>query len=319
MNVDLALYHLRFYLEAQSPIHMGPQAGSQLRGALWEALSETVCVAPKERQNPDHSLYCPMCFLLELQVLSPRGENPPRPFAIRPPTAVRVEEDRVYRIGDRFELEMTLIGKARGLFPYLVQALARAGERGVGYGRGCFWITGIESYLPLSKECEDLLLNGRVKMPSLRFGQENVREAAKTLPLDALRLRFLTPTTLKDRGQILKRPDFTALIKRILERAQALVYHYGEPSGDQKVWQAIYEDLVKASEAIRLTQDHTRWVDIRAGSRRSNRYNEIGGFVGEARFDGKMQAFHEWLLWGQSLQVGKHVIKGNGSYEIASG
>jgi hypothetical protein len=214
---------------------------------------------------------------------------------------------------------MTLIGKASGLFPYLVQALARAGERGVGYGRGCFRITAIESYLPFSKECEGLLVNGQVKMPSLQFGQEKVREAAKSLPLDALRLRFLTPMTLKDRGQILKRPDFTALIKRLLERAQALAYHYGETSGDQKIWQPVYEDLGKATEAIRITQDHTRWVDIRAGSRRSNRYNEIGGFVGEARFEGKLQAFHEWLLWGQSLQVGKHVIKGNGSYEIAGG
>src|SRR5690349_17246005 len=147
MNFDLAIYHIQFRLEAQSQIHMGAQAGAQLRGALWEALNESACIAPDERRNPNHALHCPMCFLMELQSFSPRGENPPRPFAIQAPTAVRAEDERIFMTGESFEMQMTIMGKATGLFPYLVQGLAGAGHRGVGYGRGRFSIAAIESYL----------------------------------------------------------------------------------------------------------------------------------------------------------------------------
>jgi hypothetical protein len=319
MNFDLAIYHIQFLLEAQSQIHMGAQAGSQLRGALWEALSEIACLEPAEKRHPSHALHCPSCFLMELQSLSPRGENPPRPFAIRPPAAVRVEDERVFMVGDRFDMQMTLMGKATGLFPYLVQGLAGAGHHGVGYGRGRFSIQSIESYQPFKTEKEELMANGRVQLPSLRFGREEILMAAEKLPTKALRLRFLSPTTLKDAGQILKRPDFTALIKRILERAQATAYHYGETSGEQSLWQPLYAELSEAAAGIRLKQDNTRWVDLQSGSRRSNRYNDIGGFVGEALFEGDLRPFHEWILWGQVLQAGKNVVKGNGAYEIAEG
>src|SRR6188474_850438 len=96
MNFDLAIYQIRFRLEAQSQVHKGAQAGAQLRGALWEALNESACIAPADRRNPSHALHCPMCFLMDLQSLSPRGENPPRPFAIRPPASVRAEDDRIF-------------------------------------------------------------------------------------------------------------------------------------------------------------------------------------------------------------------------------
>lgn len=319
MNFDLAIYHIQFRLEAQSQIHMGAQAGSQLRGALWEALSEIACLEPAEKRNPSHALHCPSCFLMELQSLSPRGENPPRPFTLRSPAAVRVEDERVFMTGDKFEMQMTLMGKATGLFPYLVQGLAGAGQRGVGYGRGRFSIQAIESYQAFKPEKESLLVNGRVKLPSIRFGHKDIVAAAENLASDTLRLRFLSPTTLKDNGQILKRPDFAALIKRILERTQAMAYHYGETSAEQSDWQPLYSDLSQAAAGIRLKQDNTRWVDLQSGSRRSNRYNDIGGFVGEALFEGDMRPFHTWILWGQALQVGKNVVKGNGAYEIAGG
>lgn len=317
MSFDLRIHQLRFRLEAQSQIHMGPQAGAQLRGALWDALNKTACLAPEERGSSTHSQHCPMCFLMELRVNSPRGEDPPRPFGLRPPLAVRAEDDRIFVPEEHFELEMSLIGKAICLFPYLVQALKVAGQGGVGYGRGRFQILGIQAYHALRPETEDLLIEGHVKRPSLCLERETVLAAAENLPKTHIRLRFLSPTTLKERGETLKRPLFPALIRRLLERTQAMTYHYSESRADAEFWKSRYEELSEKAERVRASQDNTRWVQIMSGSQRSNYYQDIGGFVGEVRFVGDLEPFREWLLWGQSLQVGKNVVKGNGMYEIA--
>lgn len=314
---DLPLHQLTFHLEATTTVHMGAQAGAQLRGALWQSLSEIACTNPAERQHPAHAWHCPACFLLELETHSPRGRNPPRPFAVRPPLGVRAEQDRVYKMGETFAVGMTLMGKAAPLFPYLVQGLRLAGQQGLGYGRGRFAIVGIENRA--FSEHEVLLEGRQVSIPGLSINRQRIQAAAEELSRDRVRLRFLSPTTLKDHGQILEQPAFRPLMARLLERIQALVLHYGEGSADQADWEPLYASLVQAAAGIRTVQDNTRWVELRSGSRRSGRMVTISGFVGEVLFEGDLSPFREWLLWGQAVQVGKNVVKGNGWYEIANG
>lgn len=55
MNFDLRIHHITFVLEAQTAVHLGPQAGGQIRGSLWSALNEVACTAPSQRHNPDVS------------------------------------------------------------------------------------------------------------------------------------------------------------------------------------------------------------------------------------------------------------------------
>lgn len=318
MTFDLRIHHITFVLEAQSNVHFGAQVGAQIRGALWHALDKAVCIAPQERQHPDHARLCPMCFLLELQAQSPRGQNPPRPFAVRPPLAVRAEADRVFAVGETFEVGMTLMGKASALFPYLVQGMRLVGRTGVGYGRGRFEISGIHCHNPLTETTETLLQNGIVRVPTLTVTHKDIVQQADALPDGHIHLRFLTPTTLKQHKTILHQPEFTPLIARLLERCQAMLFHYADdPStAAPETWQPLYQGLIQAAADIQRSLDNTRWVDVRSGSRRSNYYHDMGGFVGEVRFEGDVSPFHEWLLWGQSLQVGKNTVKGSGWYEI---
>jgi hypothetical protein len=317
MTFDLRIHHMTFVLEAVTDVHMGPQAGGQLRGGLWHALNEIACTQPSQRHHPDHALYCPMCFLLELKAESPRGENPPRPFAVRPPLGVRAEDDRVFYAGTQFEVGMTLMGKAANLFPYIVQGMRLTGQNGVGYRRGRFELVGIQNHNPLTGECASLLEGNLVHVPKIEVNQACITATAQQLPSDKLRLRFLTSTTLKHQDKVLICPEFVPLISRLLERCQALAFHYGETSGDQAYWQPIYDKLTAKAAAIRRVQDNTRQVQYYSGSRRTNYSQTIEGFVGEVLFTGDLTPFLEWLLWGQSLQVGKNTVKGNGWYEIA--
>lgn len=318
-DFNLPVYQIRFEAEATTMLHMGPQAGAQIRATLWHALNRFACTDVTGRDDLRHAQNCPMCFLLELQARSPRGENPPRPFAIRPPLGVRAEDDRIYGLGERFEIGMTLFGDVVTLFPYIVQGMRIAGEQGVGYGRGRFILVDIVNVHPLSGEAASLM-NGRViKLPQIAIRASDVEAFAANLPDDRLRLRFLTPTQIKDAGRILTRPAFAPLISRILERCQSIAYHYSETDTSEDTWKPRFTRLKLLAEAVKVQQNNTRHVMVRSGSRRTNQIHDIGGIVGDVLFIGDMKPFKTWLVWGMSLQVGKNTIKGAGWYEIAVG
>jgi len=315
---DLSVYHIIFTAEAQTPLHLGAQAGAQLRGTLWKGLQEVACTDPSQATLPRHARHCPACYLMALEQGSARGKNPPRPFTIRPPLAVRAEEDRQYKLGERFQIGMVLVGDALALFPYLVHGLREAGRRGVGYGRGLFSLEDICSEDPLKNERRSLLHQGQVSMPTLAVDNSLIRAHTEALPDDFVQLRFLTPTQIMHKGTLLQYPEFAPIIARILERVQALVLHYTVDATSQRQWQSLHEVLMKSAERVRCVQDNTRWVEVRSGSRRNNYVHDISGFVGEVRYEGDLRPFLPWLLWGQSLHVGKNAVKGNGWYELVS-
>jgi hypothetical protein len=60
----------------------------------------------------------------------------------------------------------------------------------------------------------------------------------------------------------------------------------------------------------------SRWVDIKSYSRARGRSTPIGGFVGQARWRINSPDVLTWLLWGQSLHVGKNAAKGDGYFHI---
>ncbi len=316
--MNLVVHHLHLTLQAETLVHLGPQAGAQLRGALWAALQQFACTASNIRPDPQHTQHCPMCRLMALETVEDaRGNNPPRPFAVRPPLTGRIEDDRVFYTGDRFTVGINLFGDVVTLFPYICQAFYRMGEIGIGYGRGRFALQQIEAVDPLTGARIPLLQGRRIMAgPGLPLTHDKIKRSAATLPLDRITLRFLTPVFLKNQGQRLSHPDFAALIARLLERCQALELHYTERPTPQAEWRERYLALTEQAQQVRLVQDQTRWVEVGSGSRRTETRNSISGFVGEAVFEGDLSPFREWLLWGQSVHVGKNVVKGDGWYEV---
>ena len=307
---DLTVHHLRFRCCAQTPIHLGPQAGAQIRGGLWQSLETIAPGVPVESDR--HPLY----RLMEMERDSARGSNPARPLAIRPPLAPRAERDRNYRPGETFDIGITLYGDAAVYFPYIALAMNHLGQNGTGYGRGRFVVSAIHALNERAGMMQDLLDATRhLRSPQIPLTGQQVRDWAAHLPADKLRIRFLTPTQIRHQGRFLAEPNFCAIIARLLERCQALEYHYGSPA-PAEIWERRHSMLTMAAQDIRIVQDNTRWVSAQAGSRRSNRRLNLGGFVGEVLLTGNLEPFREWLLWGEALHVGKNAIKGDGWYEI---
>ncbi|MGQ9851102.1 MAG: CRISPR system precrRNA processing endoribonuclease RAMP protein Cas6 [Aggregatilineaceae bacterium] len=320
--MNLTVHHLLFTLQAQTLVHLGPQAGAQIRGGVWAALREFACAAPKVQGDPDHARHCPMCRLVALETAqSARGVTPPRPFAVRPPLPASPGQDCIFQSGETFTVGINLFGEAVDSFPYLCQAFHRLGQLGLGYGRGQFTIERIQAVNPLTGATHDLLHGGRiVALPDLPVEGDLVRRVAGELPADRLLLRFLTPTELTYQGgRSADRPYFDVLIARLLERCQALEAHYTAESTAQDVWRERYLQLTGAARQVRLAEHHTRWMRVKSGSRRTNSVNAVSGFVGEAVVEGDLEPFRPWLVWGSSLHVGKNVVKGNGWYDLVGG
>jgi hypothetical protein len=312
-HFDVTVYHLRFECEAQTIMHFGPQVGAQLRGALWSALQQFACTDERARSNPTHGLHCPMCRLMALETLDDvRGANPARPFAIQPPLT-----GSCFQVGERLTFGISLFGSVADLVPYVIQAVYRMGQIGVGYGRGQFTLKRTVAVNPFSNEQQDILIEGRVALDNLLpINGFQVQQNANQLPRSSIRLRFLTPTQIVAHGKFDAAPVFSHLVARLLERCQSIETHYVPTPTPRTTWQHTYSDLTAQAETIRLVHNQTRWITVRSGSRRANSTKPISGFVGDAVFEGNLTPFNEWLMWGQSLHVGKNAVKGNGWYQI---
>jgi len=308
------LQHLRFVVRASEGIVFVDQSGSALRGALYQAMAENFCTEPYAiRNSPDHHKTCPTCWLLNAEnPESTRGNQTARPITIEPPAP------KTYQKGDLFDFGFTFIGKAQNFIPYVARAVQRMGDVGMGKGRGRFELQTITEYNPLYDAHRDLMKKWVVQAPTLQVTPARIDELAKILPTDHILIQLITPATLNHANTAIYYPDPEVFIGRLLERVQSLVTFYAEndhlPSIDD--WRDLSIMLKSHAKTIRTTYNETIWRDVQSGSAKRGRYTSIGGIQGRFRWEGDLSPLLPWLLWGQSLHVGKNAVKGNGWYRI---
>lgn len=309
----LTIQHLRFTALPEESIVFDAQAGSALRGALYQALSENFCSEPGETLTPDHQQRCPVCWLLAAEdPAANRGRNIPRALTVEPPLG------KIYHRDQPFTFGLTLIGQAQNLFPYLARAVQKMGQIGVGKGRGRFRLAMISEYSPLLDAKRDLMDGTVVRRPTLQITPARIVEAAEQGQPNRITLELLTPLRLTAAGQLVKRPEPSIFMARLLERCQSIVNHYAEAENcpPREAWLQAAQIIMAAAAELQTAYDDTRWVEAWSGSRRKQAYTPISGLVGSFRWEGPVDGLRPWLLWGQSLHVGKDAIKGNGWYRV---
>ena len=117
-------------------------------------------------------------------------------------------------------------------------------------------------------------------------------------------MRFLTPTELKSEGGVVERPEFPILFARIRERLMALRTFYGPGSSDIG-WPA------NAAE-IRMTRCDIAWRKAERRSSRTGQRHPLGGFTGEADYEGDLAAFLPYLRAAWWTGVGRQTVWGKG-------
>jgi CRISPR-associated endoribonuclease Cas6 len=341
----LTAHCFRFEGHAGRPILLNEHKGSAIRGALFHALrgkpgsGSGFCVRQELQSCHPCSLHsvCPISALVAtVRLDGDRGVDPPRPLTIEPP----LERKQFYGEGERFSFGLTLFGHGVELLPYVVAA-ARDLER-IGLGqfqrtggrsfRGTFVLDRIAEMDPLThagvapnskpsggsiepaardhEPERDLWLAGAatVASPAMAITSAEVTDCLPSMPASQVTLDLLTPTRLTEGGALVRRMAFRPLVQRLFERSLALA---GEPVDTSPLW-----PLLEVADAVEVTGDRTRWVELDSYSTRRSAHTPLSGLVGRVTFSGPVQPFLPWLVWGQVIHVGKEATKGNGWYRI---
>jgi len=319
-----------------TPLLLPAYAGPSIRGALFGALTRHFCPALEREITVEHKALCPVCWLLATEnPTGSRGRDVPRPYAIEPPLHARVGEGQAawFEPGERFSFGLTLFAQAMNLFPYVVVAMPIIGEQGIGVPlrengtcpghkrRGRFDLCRIEAINPVTGEVTPVIKEGErtVHVPDLPASDDDVHALCQTIlsamdRMGLVRLRFLTPTRIVDHERLVKTPWMGPLVRRLLERLDALrgEYAQGAPVAER-------ERLIAIANRVHLVEDDTRWVEVKSRSSRLGRHTWVSGYVGDAVYRADRHAWEALLphlLWGQATHVGKNATKGNGWYRL---
>ncbi len=140
---------------------------------------------------------------------------------------------------------------------------------------------------------------------------QELRDSNGRGPTQRITIRFLTPTFLRADGEVIRRPEFHHVFKRLRDRINALSTFFGEGPMEED-----FRGLGERAERVRTVSAQTDWVERFRTSSKTRQRHELSGFVGEATYGGEVSEFLPWLTVGEFVHVGKHTAWGNGHYQV---
>lgn len=324
--MTLTTHHLLMRATAATPLELDEQAGSQVRGALVNALLDRFCANKNAPSCSACALLaaCPVGEALGAVRDDPTqgGEQQRRPYVVRPPT-----HTGRYAPGDQLTFGMSLFGTAAQLFTFVAMAATQIERSGIGrplaanHGRrGLITLDAIDAVHPLSGEIQRLYTQNTrtVQRPTLSVAPADVEAYAAHLPANQLAIRFITPLRLITKGadgerHLVRRFDPSTFVRRLAERANDLSATYGDGP-------LALDSHTLGAYAARLdvTHDTTRWVDVVSHSAHRGTRTPIGGLLGTITLQGDLRPLRAALVWGSLLHVGKNAVKGDGYYTVSA-
>lgn len=319
---DLPILPLQVTAVATSALRLPDHPGSSLRGAFGAALKRLVCSRAELRtcEPCPHVAECPYPRLFDPRAVpGAEGvvgfEDLPRPYVFW-----GLVDTAPAKPGDFLGWRVTLVGEAIRDLPYFVLAWQSMGQEGVGTGRGRFCLSSVDALDPLGgvSECLYDRVTNCLRPPSTTLGGDAMAawaQSALSRLRDAsplLRVRFLTPTSLKYRKQRVETPEFHVLWRCLQRRLSLLrlAYGAGRPPID-------FSAAIGMAESIELVGWEGRQRQWKRRSQRQGRRVPMGGFVGAAHYRGDLAPFLPALKLGTLLGVGDNCTFGQGQFEIA--
>jgi hypothetical protein len=305
----MALARYRVALQALEPLDVPAYLGSTLRGAFGHAFRRLCCPAPSGRPCPIPQ-QCPYHVVFETApppgatALSTHDEIP-RPFVIAAPPAAGA----AYAAGAEVVFDLTLVGRARDYLPHFVMTF-REVER-LGRGRRRVSLIRVEAIDPLTNAVQSVYAASENLVKSSDLAITLADCEALPCPSGGVRVSFVTQTRLKHARDFVRRPDFHVLFRRLLGRLSSLArFHGGGPLDVD------FRGLIERAHDVRLVEDATRWTKWARYSARQDRRMEWTGIVGDARYEGDLRPFWQYLVFGQWTHVGKGATFGLGGYRL---
>lgn len=310
----LKFVRLRFEAEVLSDGKLPRFFGPTLRGALGLTFRKMVCVTHLDECAPCLLRFqCPYTRFFEPypspdHPFAKRLSQMPRPFALQvPPPA---DKPLTFYAGNLLSFRLTLWHHAETLLPYIVVAVQKTFERGIGQGlRAKLQKVSVE--LP---EGETKVFDADEGLVSTKLIFVPI-EQAMTMPnrsIKRLTVRFVTPTRIDLSGKLQNPITFSALIRAANERSRALFWAYEQTDIP---WDG--KALVQMSAEVKALKGEQKWLELRRFSRRQQESLKIGGIVGWTEFAGDdLSPFIPLLRLMEWVHVGKLSTMGLGQISL---
>lgn len=314
-NFRFARY--RFTYIVQEPLRMPQHKGNVFRGRFGYLLRHITCIGNSEQcetqcQFPERCVYS-KCFETPVPDDSPmlRGQPfAPHPFVLEPPRTGKLD----YVPGDTFTCNLTLIGDAINLLPWMVFTFDQIGKRRIGLRdkRGQCQLAKVESLPTRGDHQTQTIYTAESEMLTDDGLILRVDDVMRAVPhtANAIELKFLTPTSIKVDGKWTSELTFEHLIRNLLRRIRFLSYfHCGEDLDVDA------RGLIAAATTV--THDsRLLWLRRDRYSYRAEKSVPMGGFIGKIRFEGALSPFLPFIYLGECLHIGHHTAFGFGQYSI---
>ncbi|MEO7652834.1 MAG: CRISPR system precrRNA processing endoribonuclease RAMP protein Cas6 [Bryobacteraceae bacterium] len=301
--MSFLFYRFRFSFTAIDSLFFPPAKSANIvRGAFGTLFRKAAC-------NPECSsaescsirATCPYAKVFEPRAAAGAGPSGlsdwPRPFVFR---AAHLD-GRVIESGESFHFDAHLFDTNDPALAYFVQAFDALARDGIGPRRGRARLNRVMQ----------IDLDG-MEAPDLQSPLE-LDLAAATHGVQRLQVRFVTPTELKSRQGLTERPEFPVLLARLRDRLSTLRALYGAGPLDID-----FRGLAERASQVRMTRCDVRHIDAERRSSRTAQVHSLGGFLGEAEYEGDLDDFVPYLRAGEWVGVGRQTVWGKGELRIAA-
>ena len=283
------LYPLRLSFLARGAISFSRgTAGNQLRGAFGSILHKLACVPDcGDAHNCERRESCEYALMF-----APAAANGPSGLADRPrPFVFRANhlDGRTVAPGEAFHFNFHWFDLRRPSVKLAIRAFAELATEGLGPERS-------------AAELVDVTGGDTPLMVSLDPAGARV---------DRVTLRFETPTELKADGHSVAEPEFAILAARIRDRISTLRALYDE--GPLKL---DFREFTERAAQIRMTRCDIRHLDVSRRSSQTGQVHPLGGFVGEAEYEGDLTEFIPYLHAAAWTGVGRQTAWGKGVLRV---
>jgi hypothetical protein len=304
--VKFEFFRIRFHFEAVDAVRFGDgNSANALRGAFGTILRDVACTSACN--NVEHRPDCAYARIFERRAFGPNTPSGladcPRPFVFR----TRHLDGRTLAHGEKFYFDIHLFDPHLPLLCF-VDVFRRLATEGLGPGRGRAMLACIEQW-DTDDQLAACLWNGAGLAP---LGASSVVTLEAEFCAAAC-VRFVTPTELKCGEAVVDRPEFSVLFARIRDRLSTLRALYG-PGPLEIDFRAMGE----RAERIKMTLCDLRDEHRMRRSSRTGQVHSLGGFTGEAEYQGDLGEFMPYLRAARWTGVGRHTVWGKGEIAVES-
>lgn len=302
----LPLSLFQFNFSVATPISLPKYPGSAWRGAFGNALKKTVCIV---RNTP-----CGDCLLQNSCAYPYIFETPPPLNAEKMRKYNAAPHPFVLQLADSKQLDnrvytlcMILFGHGQRFFPYVVYALQKAGNEGIGGNRQIFTLQTIEQ-ITASETSQPVYEHGKLNslipptMPNI-----------PPMP-DRIKLAIHTPMRIKQDSKNIHAAHFgfAAFFGNLLRRISMLTYFHTDTPLETG-----FAELMQQARRVEFADKKLDWYDWTRYSSRQQTEMQMGGVTGSLELEMQgLEAFWPYLWLGQWTHAGKGTSMGMGRYTI---